>query len=44
MAMLALAFVPAREGILLDQVHPLRTTRWPGDAEGAADPAVLLGF
>ncbi|MFC8764757.1 Fic family protein [Streptomyces sp. NPDC057193] len=42
-AMLALAFVLAREGVLLDQVHPLQTTRWAGDAEGAADLAVLLG-
>ncbi|MGW8799259.1 Fic family protein [Streptomyces sp. NPDC055775] len=43
-AMLALAFVLAREGILLDQVHPLQTTRWADDAEGAADLAVLLGI
>ncbi|MFF3174640.1 Fic family protein [Streptomyces sp. NPDC057900] len=42
-AMLALAFVLAREGIPLDQVHPLQTTRWADDAEGAADLAVLLG-
>lgn len=43
-AMLALAFILAREGILLDQVHPLQTTRWADDAEGAADLAVLLGI
>ncbi|XEC33122.1 Fic family protein [Streptomyces fradiae] len=43
-AMLALAFVLAREGVLLDQVHPLQTTRWADDAEGAADLAVLLGM
>ncbi|WP_266651533.1 hypothetical protein [Streptomyces sp. NBC_01549] len=43
-AMLALAFVLAREGVLLDQVHPLQTTRWADDAEGAADLAVLLGI
>ncbi len=41
-AVLALAFVLAREGVLLDQVHPLQTTRWADDAEGAADLAVLL--
>jgi fido (protein-threonine AMPylation protein) len=43
-AMLALAFVLAREGVLLDQVRPLQTTRWADDAEGAADLAVLLGI
>ncbi|MGW3339150.1 Fic family protein [Streptomyces sp. NPDC001009] len=43
-AMLTLAFVLAREGVLLDQVHPLQTTRWADDAEGAADLAVLLGI
>ncbi|MBT2364066.1 Fic family protein [Streptomyces sp. ISL-10] len=43
-AMLALAFVLAREGVLLDQIHPLQTTRWADDAEGAADLAVLLGI
>ncbi|MFJ5220314.1 Fic family protein [Streptomyces sp. NPDC088354] len=43
-AMLALAFVLAREGVLLDQVHPLQTTRWADDAEGAAELAVLLGI
>ncbi|MFK4152925.1 hypothetical protein ACI2LV_13220 [Streptomyces fungicidicus] len=43
-AMLALAFVLAREGVLLDQVHPLQTTRWADDAGGAADLAVLLGI
>ncbi|MFJ3505652.1 Fic family protein [Streptomyces sp. NPDC090135] len=43
-AMLALAFVLAREGVLLDQVQPLQTTRWVDDAEGAAELAVLLGI
>ncbi|MGW2032952.1 Fic family protein [Streptomyces sp. NPDC001811] len=43
-AMLALAFVLAREGVLLDQVHPLQTTRWADDAEGAANLAMLLGI
>lgn len=43
-AILALAFVLAREGVLLNQVHPLQTTRWADDAEGAADLAVLLGI
>lgn len=42
-AMLALAFVLAREGVFLDQVHPLQTTRWADDAEGATDLALLLG-
>jgi hypothetical protein len=37
-------FVLAREGILLNQVHPLQTIRWADDAEGAADLAVLLGI
>ncbi|MET9439003.1 Fic family protein [Streptomyces sp. NPDC006551] len=43
-AMLALAFVLAREGTAIDQVHALQTTRWANDAEGAADLAVLLGI
>ncbi|MET8977708.1 Fic family protein [Streptomyces sp. NPDC004539] len=43
-AMLALAFVLAREGVPLDQVHPLQATRWADDADGAADLAVLLGI
>ncbi|MFC4503600.1 MULTISPECIES: Fic family protein [Streptomyces] len=43
-AILALAFVLAREGVHLDQVHPLQVTRWADDAEGAADLAVLLGI
>ncbi|MEU7399369.1 hypothetical protein [Streptomyces albogriseolus] len=41
-AMSASAIVLAREGLLLDQVHPLQTTRWADDAEGAAGLAVLL--
>ncbi|MFE7243955.1 Fic family protein [Streptomyces sp. NPDC057582] len=43
-ALLALAFVLAREGVSLDQVHPLQATRWADDAEGAAELAVLLGI
>ncbi|MGG8410336.1 Fic family protein [Streptomyces sp. 12297] len=43
-AMLALAFVLAREGAPLDQVHPLQATRWADDADGAADLAALLGI
>ncbi|MFI5984008.1 Fic family protein [Streptomyces sp. NPDC051555] len=43
-AMLALAFVLAREDVALDQVHPLHVTRWADDAEGSADLAVLLGI
>ncbi|MFG2557055.1 Fic family protein [Streptomyces sp. NPDC048581] len=43
-ATLALAFVLGREGVSLDQVHPLQATRWADDAEGAADLAVLLGI
>ncbi|MET9323417.1 Fic family protein [Streptomyces sp. NPDC003038] len=43
-AMLALAFVLARESVPLDQVHPLQVTRWADDAEGAADLALLLGI
>lgn len=42
--MLAMAFVLAREGVPLDQVHPLQNTRWADDVEGAADLAVLLGI
>ncbi|MEV5421161.1 DUF5958 family protein, partial [Streptomyces albogriseolus] len=41
-AMSASAIVLARKGPLLDQVHPLQTTRWADDAEGAAGLAVLL--
>ncbi|MER5491275.1 Fic family protein [Streptomyces sp. NPDC002490] len=36
-AMLALAFVLAREGVLLDRVRPVQTTRWADDAEGVED-------
>ncbi|MER5890011.1 Fic family protein [Streptomyces sp. NPDC001941] len=43
-AMLALAFVLARDSVPLDQVRPLQTTRWADDADGAADLAVLLGI
>lgn len=43
-AMLALAFVLAREGVPLDEVRPLQVTRWADDAEGAVDLAVLLGL
>ncbi|MQY08511.1 Fic family protein [Actinomadura macrotermitis] len=41
-AMLALAFVLAREGVRLGRALPLRTTRWADDPEGAADLARLL--
>ncbi|MEU0602183.1 Fic family protein [Streptomyces sp. NPDC006393] len=43
-AMLALAFVLARDGVSLDQAHPLQVTRWADDADGAADLAVLIGI
>ncbi|WP_331760346.1 Fic family protein (plasmid) [Streptomyces sp. NBC_01471] len=43
-AMLALAFVLARDGVSLDQAHSLQTTRWADDADGAADLALLLGI
>ncbi|MFG3250870.1 Fic family protein [Streptomyces sp. NPDC048187] len=42
-AMLTLAFLLTREGASIDQVHPLQTTRWADDADGAADVAMLLG-
>ncbi|MFJ3206086.1 Fic family protein [Streptomyces sp. NPDC086989] len=43
-AMLALAFVLAREGVSLGDARPLQTTRWADDADGAADLAMLLGI
>ncbi|MEU0275775.1 hypothetical protein [Streptomyces sp. NPDC006307] len=43
-AMPTLAFVLTREGVVLEQVQPLQTTRWADDAEGAADLALLLGI
>ena len=43
-AMLALAFVLARDGVSLDQAHPLQVTRWADDADGAVDLAELLGI
>ncbi|WP_228978489.1 Fic family protein [Streptomyces sp. DH12] len=43
-AVVSMAFLLAREGAPLDQVHPLQTTRWADDAQGAADLAVLLGI
>jgi hypothetical protein len=43
-AMLALAFVLARDGVSLDEAHPLQVTRWADDADGAAELAVLLGI
>ncbi|MFB6560531.1 Fic family protein [Streptomyces sp. NPDC056400] len=43
-AMLALAFVLAREGVFLNEAYPLQTTRWADDPEGAVDLAVLLGI
>ncbi|MEV5436471.1 Fic family protein [Streptomyces sp. NPDC052682] len=41
-ALLALTFVLAREGVALDEVGPLQTTRYADDPEGAADLAVLV--
>ncbi|GAB7035317.1 Fic family protein [Streptomyces platensis] len=43
-ALLALTFVLAREGVALDEVGPLQTTRYADDPEGAADLAVLVGI
>ncbi|MFF0478900.1 Fic family protein [Streptomyces sp. NPDC004284] len=43
-AMPAFAFVLAREGAGIDQVHPLQATRWADYVEGAADLAMLLGI
>ncbi|UKY48220.1 Fic family protein [Streptomyces inhibens] len=43
-ALLALTFVLAREGIVLDEVGPLQTTRYADDPGGAADLAVLVGI
>ncbi|MFK0050013.1 Fic family protein [Streptomyces sp. NPDC090741] len=43
-AMLALAFLLAREGVFLLDVHPLQATRWADDTDGAADLAALLGI
>ncbi|MFG3115637.1 Fic family protein [Streptomyces sp. NPDC048197] len=43
-ALLALTFVLAREGVVLDEVGPLQTTRYADDPDGAADLAVLVGI
>ncbi|MFE2236449.1 Fic family protein [Streptomyces sp. NPDC059442] len=42
LAMLALAYVLELEGVRLDQVGPLQTTRYADDAAGAADLAALV--
>ncbi|MET9921187.1 Fic family protein [Streptomyces sp. NPDC006435] len=42
LAMLTLAYVLELEGIRLDQVGPLQTTRYADDAAGAADLAALV--
>ncbi|MEU5223305.1 Fic family protein [Streptomyces toyocaensis] len=41
-ALLALAFVLARESVTLHKVGPLRTVRYADDPDGAADLAVLV--
>nr|WP_184080095.1 Fic family protein [Nocardiopsis mwathae] len=41
--LLALDFVLVREGVLLDRVGPLQSTRYADDADGAADLAHLVG-
>ncbi|MEV5321198.1 Fic family protein [Streptomyces sp. NPDC052687] len=41
-ALLALTFVLAREGVVLDEVGPLQVTRHADDPEGAADLATLV--
>ncbi|MEE4418451.1 Fic family protein [Streptomyces bugieae] len=43
-ALLALTFVLARDGVVLDEVGPLQTTRYADDPDGAADLAVLVGI
>ncbi|MER6678086.1 Fic family protein [Streptomyces sp. NPDC000983] len=42
LATLALAYVLELEGVRLDQVGPLQTTRYADDAAGAADLAALV--
>ncbi|MFD8954237.1 Fic family protein [Streptomyces xanthophaeus] len=42
LAMLTLAYVLEMEGVRLDQVGPLQTTRYADDAAGAADLASLV--
>ncbi|WP_369220651.1 Fic family protein [Streptomyces sp. R39] len=42
LAMLTLAYVLESEGVRLDQVGPLQTTRYADDAVGAADLAALV--
>ncbi|MGW0750016.1 Fic family protein [Streptomyces sp. NPDC002587] len=43
-ALLALCFVLAREGVVLNEVGPLQTTRYADDAPGAADLAALVAL
>ncbi|GGX13201.1 hypothetical protein GCM10010297_38390 [Streptomyces malachitofuscus] len=43
-ALLALAFVLARESVTLHKVGPLQTTRYADDPDGAADLAVLVAI
>ncbi|MFJ9819651.1 Fic family protein [Streptomyces sp. NPDC101151] len=42
LSLLALAHVLEREGVRLDEVGPLQTTRYADDAEGAADLGALV--
>ncbi|MFE4800289.1 Fic family protein [Streptomyces sp. NPDC056708] len=42
LAMLTLAYLLELEGVRLDQVGPLQTTRYADDAAGGADLAVLV--
>ncbi|MFD8015971.1 Fic family protein [Streptomyces sp. NPDC058955] len=42
LAMLTLGYVLELEGVRLDQVGPLQTTRYADDAAGAADLAALV--
>ncbi|MET9514741.1 hypothetical protein [Streptomyces sp. NPDC002994] len=43
-ALLALTFVPAREGVVPAEAGPLQTTPYADDPAGAADLAVLVGL
>ncbi|WP_149548030.1 Fic family protein [Streptomyces marokkonensis] len=43
-ALLTLAFVLARESVVLHKVRPLRSTRYADDPDGAADLAVLVAI
>ncbi|OEV39151.1 hypothetical protein HS99_0018470 [Kitasatospora aureofaciens] len=42
-ALLTLTHVLAREDVILPEVGPLQTTRYPDDPAGAADLATLIG-